>query len=197
MTNLGCYQVSIQADSTIRQTALLAPAREEDLPTDWEFSWRELWQKTDFDCQGIVKLVYSEQVWGLVRFGLYPYSEPPELVEPQFLEIEQLEAHPTSRGTSASRSVAPIGKWLIWYATRLSLRLCSGGSNDTPVFLVALLEAIDYYRDIIQMQDLGSTTIGPGEDGYAFKFSRAEAEAFCRRQESQWGVPTPFNPESS
>lgn len=167
------------------------------MPTDWEFSWRELWQNTDFDCQAIVKLVYSGQVCGLVRFGLYPYSEPPEFVEPQFLEIEQLEAHPKSRGTSANRLVEPIGKWLIWYATRFSLQHCSGGTEDSPVLLVALEEAVDYYRDIIQMQYLGPLVIAPGEDGYGFKFSRAGAEAFCRKQESKWGVPTPFRPESS
>lgn len=40
----------------------------------------------------------------------------------------------------------------------------------------------------LTMQYLGSTTIAPGEDGYAFQFSRTEAAAFLsRRQENQWG----------
>lgn len=139
-------------------------------------------------CQNIVKLVYEEQVWGLVRYGLYPYPGTP-----RFLEIEQLEANPASRGEAALRLIEPIGKWLIWYATQVGLQSCEGEANDTLIALESLESAFLYYRDIVQMQYLGPTTIAPGEDGYVFRFTRKEAAAFCRRQENQWGASTPLN----
>lgn len=107
MTRLGSYLVSVQTRETGQQTALLTSALFEDMPTDWTFDWPGLWQRTDISCQNIVKLVYQEQVWGLVRYGLYPYPGTP-----RFLEIEQLEANPTSRGEAAFRLIEPIGKWL-------------------------------------------------------------------------------------
>ncbi|MCL1472004.1 hypothetical protein [Argonema antarcticum] len=189
MTTLGSYRVSVQTRASGPQTALLTPARLEDMPTDWTFNWPGLWQLTDFDCQNIVKLVYSEQVWGLVRYGLYPYPGSSET-----LEIEHLETNPASRGQQTNRLIEPIGKWLIWYATQVGLQYCSGGLSDTPILLVSLEDAFTYYRDIVSMQYLGQTTIAPGEDGYVFSFSRTGATAFCLRQEREWGFPTPFNP---
>lgn len=188
MTRLGEYLVSVQTRDADQQTALLTPALMEDMPSEWTFDWPGLWQRTDISCQNIVKLVYEEQVWGLVRYGLYPYPGTP-----RFLEIEQLEANPTSRGETAFRLIEPIGKWLIWYATQVGLQSCEQVADDTLIFLVSFSAAVSYYRDIVQMQYFGPTTIAPGEDGYAFRFSRTEAAAFCRRQENQWGVPTPLN----
>jgi hypothetical protein len=190
MFKFSSYQVQIQDQADCRQYALLTPALQEDMPSDWSFDWAGLYRKTDFDCQNIVKLVYEGQLCGLVRYGLYiyPYTAPDS---PQFLEIEHLEASPASRTESNTRLIEPVGKWLIWYATKVALQYCSGGINDTPVLLTSLESAISYYRDIIQMQYLKQTAIAPGEDGYVFKFSRADATAFCKRQESQWGTPTP------
>lgn len=107
MTRLGSYLVSVQTRDAGQQTALLTSALSGDMPTDWIFDWPGLWQRTDISCQNIIKLVYEEQVWGLVRYGLYPYPGTP-----RFLEIEQLEANPTSRGETAFRLIEPIGKWL-------------------------------------------------------------------------------------
>ncbi len=183
MTNLGSFQVRVRTDTGTQQTALLTPATEEDMPTDWTFNWSLLWEVTDFDCQSIAKLIYDEQLWGLVRYGLYPYPGSPEV-----LEIEHLETNPISRGQVLERLIVPIGKWLIWYAVQVGLQCCSG--TDTLIVLVSLEDAVNYYRDVIQMQYLGFTTIAPGEDGYAFKFSRKEAKAFCYRQENEWGTPT-------
>lgn len=184
MTNIGSYRVRVLTQSAGEQEAVLSPATIDDMPSDWTFSWRELWQRTNFALQNIVKLVYEEQVWGLVRYTVFPYPGIPET-----LEIEHLEANPISRDQQANRLIEPIGKWLIWYATQVSLQFCSGGVSDTPVVLVSLDSAVDYYRDIIQMQYVRATNIAPGENGYVFKFSRDNAAAFCRRHESQWGVP--------
>lgn len=187
MTSIGSYLVPIRVLSTGMQTAVLTPATASDMPADWSCDWVSLWINTDFDCQNIVKLVYDNQLWGLVKYGLYPYPGSPET-----LEIENLETNPSNRGQLNIRLIEPVGKWLIWYATQVSLQYCSGGLNDTAIFLVSLESAIDYYRDIIEMQYIGATTIAPGEDGYAFKFSKSGATGFCQRVEAQWGVPAPL-----
>jgi len=131
------------------------------MPNNWSFAWSEFWQNTDFDCQNIIKLVYNDEVWGLVQYGLYPYPDPPK-----FIEVEHLEANPQSRGEIENRLIEPIGKWLIWYATKVGLRYCQGKEHDPLVVLVALEQAILYYRDKVQMEQLESITIAPGEDGY-------------------------------
>lgn len=189
MVGIGSYRVRVLTQAAGEQEAVISPARVDDMPNSWTFSWQELWQRTNFDLQNIVKLVYEQQVWGLIRYSVFPYPGSPET-----LEIEQLEANPVSRGQQANRLIEPIGKWLIWYATQVGLRYCSGGVSDTPVLLVSLDSAVDYYRDIIEMQYVGAINIAPGEDGYVFKFSTDNAAAFCQRQESQWGVPTPLDP---
>ncbi|MGB3205167.1 MAG: hypothetical protein WBB28_09280 [Crinalium sp.] len=189
MTIIGSYLVPIKVLEAGMQTAVLAPATKDDMPTDWSCDWDSLWINTDFECQNIVKLDYENQVWGLVRYGLYPYpGSPPEA--PKLLEIENIEANPFNRGQLSSRLVEPVGKWLIWYSTKVSLQYCSGELNDTAIYLVSLEPVIEYYRDTIKMQDIGAITIAPGEDGYAFEFSRAGATSFCQRLETEWGVPT-------
>lgn len=177
--------MKVRLQSAGEEFAVLTPANVEDMPNDWTFDWPGLWQRADFDCQSIVKLLYSGKVWGLVRYGLYPYPG-----SPKFLEIEQLEANPTSRGESTQRLLVPIGKWLIWYSTKVGLHYCSEAGNEPLIVLVSLPDAVAYYRDIVKMECVGSATIAPGEEGYAFRFSRTAADVFCQRQESKWGVPT-------
>ncbi|HAX84806.1 MAG TPA: hypothetical protein DCY91_00745, partial [Cyanobacteria bacterium UBA11370] len=120
----------------------------------------------------------------LFGMTIYPYPG-----SPKFLEIEQLETNPISRGQRTNRLIAPIGKWLIWYSTKVGLQYCSQAANESLIALVSLTGAVAYYRDVIQMEYLDTVTIAPGEDGYAFRFSRTAAAAFCQRHESEWGVP--------
>lgn len=75
----------------------------------------------------------------------------------------------------------------------MALRACSVQEEQTLVFLISLAEAVRYYRDRIQMEYLEPVTVAPGEDGYAFRFTRAAAQAFCRRQAAQWGDPSVSN----
>lgn len=188
MVDISSYKVQVLIQDRGNQEAIIAPATVDDMPTNWTFVWQELWQRTDFELQNIVKLVYEQQIWGLIRFTLFPYPGTPET-----LEIEHLETNPLNRSDLANRLIEPVGKWLTWYATKVSLQNCSGGVSDTFVVLVSLDTAVDYYREIIEMEYVGATTIAPGEDGYVFKFSRDNAAAFCRKHESLWGVPTPFD----
>lgn len=182
------YQVSIQVASD-NQTAVLTPASKEDMPVNWLFNWDNLYQETDFDCQNIIKVVYADQNFGLIRYGLYPYADG---TEPLYLEIEQIETNPACRFEINNRPIRPIGIWLIWYAVKLGLEKCVG----TPTGVVILLTAkdkdtlIEYYRDIVQMKYERSAVIAPGEDGHVFTFSRQQAEQFCTRHEKQWGIPT-------
>ena len=187
MTQIGSYLVPVRIQGAEIEKAIIAPATVDDLPYDWTCNWPELWKKTDFDLQNIVKLVYNQQLWGLVKYGLYPYPGQPEI-----LEIENLEANPISTGQQAKRLISPIGKWLIWYGVQVGLRNCSALVSNPLVVLIALDSAFDYYRDIIGMEYVGPMTIAPGEDGYAFKFNRENAVAFCTRQEREWGKATPF-----
>lgn len=184
MTIIGSYQVKVIIESSFEETALITSAQKKDMPKNWSFDWLSLWRNTNFDCQNIVKLVYQNKVWGLIRYGLYPYPG-----SPKFLEIEQLEANPMSRGEDTERFIEPIGKWLIWYATRVGLKFCHIKANEPLVVLVALDTALSYYNDKIEMEYLGPTTIAPGEDGYAFRFSKKAAIAFCKKQVSLRGVP--------
>ena len=188
LTTIGSYHVTVQVQSVEKHFALLSPAVADDMLANWTFNWPTLWQNTDFECQGITKLMYAERVWGLVRYGLYPYPG-----SPSYLEIEQLEANPISRGETAQRLIEPIGKWLIWYSTKVGLQYCPTEADEPLIVLAAIESAVSYYRDKVQMEYLGPITIAPGEDGYAFRFSRTAAAGFCQRHESQWGVPKLFN----
>ncbi len=152
------------------------------MPIDWSCNWLNFWKNTAFECQNIVKVVSEGKVWGLVQYGLYPHPG-----DPSFLEIEHIEAHPTSRGDVAERLIEPIGKWLIWYATKVGLEFCQTQADEPLVILQALDTAVSYYRDKVQMEYLGFARSTPGEDLYGFRFSRTAAAKFCQLHESQWG----------
>ncbi|HHP7229888.1 MAG TPA: hypothetical protein ACFCUY_03390 [Xenococcaceae cyanobacterium] len=188
---LNNYLVPIQTNSSETELALLAPAIESDMPVNWTCAWNNIWNKMDGDCQSIIKLVYQNQIWGLMRYGIYPYPG-----EPLFLEIEHLETNPTSIGQVANRVIKPIGKWLIWYAIQEALKLCNISDNDPLVILVSLEQAFKYYRDTIEMEYVGATTIAPGEDGYAFRFTKKQAIAYSQRHESQWGTVRIIDPRT-
>ncbi|AFZ55832.1 hypothetical protein H6G54_26945 [Anabaena cylindrica FACHB-243] len=187
MTSIGCYQVKVLIESSSEEIVFISSAIIDDLPTNWTCNWLNIWNETAFYCQNIVKLVYNGQVWGLVKYSLYPYFYP-ELAPPIFMEINNLEAHPTSRGDASARLIEPIGKWLVWYAIKVALEFCQAKAEEPLVILEAVDDAVSYYRDKVQMEYLGFSRSTPsGEDLYAFRFSRTAAEQFCQRQESEWG----------
>ena len=74
------YQVKVFDWSGMELNAYLEPVLEPDLPPrsspDWTFDWRGFWQNTDFECEAIIKLSCRGEIFGLVRFGLYPYPFP-------------------------------------------------------------------------------------------------------------------------
>ena len=122
----------------------------------------------------LLKLV----LWaGVISIARYKYLE--------IIHIETIQ--------SPSRSVNPVGLYLIWYAAKTSLDFdCTGNDSGSIVELDALESAIDYYRDKVMMEGQGWRTIVPGEEGYAFRFSQAQAIEFCTRIEQQYGVPSPI-----
>ncbi|NJS16206.1 MAG: hypothetical protein HC787_02885 [Nostocaceae cyanobacterium CSU_2_110] len=179
------YQIRIKTNTTEGKLGILTPASESDMPINWSCAWSNIWKKMDSDCQAIIKLGYQNQIWGLMRYGIYPYPGTAK-----FVEIEYLEANPISQGQRANRLVSPIGKWLIWYAIQAACSSCNISDNAPLLILVSVEKAFDYYRDIIEMEYVGATTLAPGEDGYAFRFTKKQAIAYSQKHEGQWGTGT-------
>ncbi|MFN4886921.1 MAG: hypothetical protein ACK47D_10005 [Pseudanabaena sp.] len=191
MITIGKYQVNIKTPLGIKN-GFIEEANLEDMPKKWDFNWLYIWTLTDFEVQKIVKLVYENKVYGLVRFSEF------EIENISVIEIEQLEAISTSRYGIDLRLVDPIGKWLIWYVAKIALENKNIKNSEPLIYLSAKLDAVDYYRDAINMEYIGNPYRSTGdEDGYAFKFTREQAESFCSNQERKWGKPTPFKPYSS
>ena len=192
MVSIGCYQVQVRTyvfgGKIGRKTAFLLPAKELDMPLNWDFVWKELFEKTRFDAEGLTKLVFQEKVFGLVRYSLYPCPE-----KPKYIFINQMEAIPNGSGLISERLVEPIGKWLLWYVIQVALSRCSKDVKDKGdnnlVVLEALDSAFDYYRDKIGMRHLGSSGGAPGEDVSIFAFSWDEAKVFCTEQTKKHGSP--------
>lgn len=197
--NIDNYYVEIETERLDKQLALLSPALRSDLPKKrkknpiegWDFDWDYLWLRTDFRAEDIIKLTYDRSLFGLVRYGLYTVPRQPN-PEIYFLEIEQLEANPLSRGQQQlKRLIKPIGKWLIWYCVKVALKY-GHQDNDKPLItLSSYPEAIDYYREVIGMELIGVTNSAPGEDLYGFRFQRQQAEEFIIKQELSYGLPRP------
>ena len=186
------YRVKVLGQQTRADLdAYLEPANEDDMPSltssGWIFDWKGFWTKTDFECEAIIKLSYQRKVLGLIRFGLYPYPFPTDNA-PDYLEILHLQCVSRDR-----RQVNPVGFWLIWYALKIGLKYCVGDDDGTLVRLDSVEEAIPYYRDKVKMEGLGWTDIAPGEQGYAFKFTKQGAEEFCGRLEQCYGFPDRLN----
>ncbi|HZG73173.1 MAG TPA: hypothetical protein VEY51_16680, partial [Chondromyces sp.] len=173
MYSIGVYEVPVTTMAKTSIRARLEPAREKDMPmlSKWNFEWRELWDRTNFEYQNIVKLSYENLVSGLIRYAVYLSEED----KPYLLEVLHLESI-----RKEERSVEPIGKWLLWYAVQTGLNFCTPDPSGTLISLDSVENAIPYYRDIIKMESLGWVTLAPGEDGYAFRFTLTEARNFCR-----------------
>lgn len=180
MVDIGAFFVPVRSKISPQSLAVVERAGTNDMPSNWSCSWTRFWERTDFDCERIIKLSFEDQLLGLLRYGLYPYPG-----SPVFLEVTNLETTPTNR------MAEPVGRWLLWYATQTALRFCSATDNQALVFLVSLSSAVRYYEEKVQMELLEPVTIAPGEDGYAFRFSRTAAQDFCRRHQQLWGLPIP------
>jgi hypothetical protein len=149
------------------------------------FDWLNFWSRRDPDCEAIVKLESDGKIQGLIHLAVYPY--PIENDKPEYLEIIALEAT-----RPPDRLVSPVGLYLVWYASKMSLKLgCAGNEDGSIVRLNSLESAIDYYRNQVRMEGKGWITLSPDEDGYAFTFSQAQAIDFCNRIEQQYGIPDP------
>jgi hypothetical protein len=166
--------------------AYLAEARENDIDEisslpDFKCSWTELWNRTDFDCEALAKLTYQDKIQGIIKFALYPYPPPSGI--PEFTEILNLESLPKK-----TRSINPVGLWLIWYAVKMCLEYgCSGDDNKSVLLLTSVESAIPYYRDHVKMEGLKWDTISPYEEGYAFRFSNSQAVEFLSEIKSRYG----------
>jgi hypothetical protein len=181
------YRVKVIDNLGIETAAYLEPAKIEDMPymssPDFTFAWGDFWQKSDFDCEAIIKISYEGKVLGLIRFGLYPYCFPGEYT-PEYIEVSHLQCISKKR-----RLVNPVGFWLLWYAAQIGFNYCVGETDDTLLILDSLKDAIPYYRDKVKMEELGWTDISPGEEGYAFRFTKERAKEFCTRIEREYGHP--------
>jgi hypothetical protein len=179
---VNTYQVKL---TNTNQVIYLSQAAQQDIVSasnTLDCDWLNFWSNLDTDCESIMKLECQGIVQGLIHIGLYPY--PPLDGKPEYLEIIALEAIQRPH-----RLVKPVGLYLIWYATKTSLSNCTGNKDKSIVELDSLESAIDYYRDQVRMEGRGWVTLGPYEDGYAFRFSREQAITFCNRIEQQYGIP--------
>lgn len=184
MYSLGDYDVNVtQVTDNISLMARLQPARKEDMPKSgqWQFEWQELWDRSDFEYQNIIKISCNGLLLGLIRYAVYVNQETDK---PYLLEVLHLESIPKDE-----RLVMPIGRWLIWYVIEVGLKYCIPDETGTLISLDSTEDAIPYYRDIIKMESLGWVSIAPGEDGYAFRFSITSARDFCNRQTRTYGNP--------
>jgi hypothetical protein len=181
---LHSYTVKVTDNVGIAQQAVLEPATETDMPTDWTCNWVNFWNRADFDCEAIIKLSSQGMLLGLVRFALYPYTGLGNAENFEYVEILHLEALPRKE-----RLLQPVGLWLIWYAVRIALDFCPGETDGILLRLDATKAAIPCYRDKVMMEGLGWTTIAPREEGYAFRFTKQEAAEFLERQQSVYGTP--------
>ncbi len=184
MYSIGVYIVSVRTMTQEPVEAIVEPATAEDMPDNWTFSWREIWSKTNFEYQKIIKLSSQGFILGLIRYAVYLSEDD----TPYLLEVLHLESMPRNR-----KLVEPIGKWLLWYAIQAGLEFCTPEENGALISLDSVEDAIPYYRDIIKMEPLGWVTIAPGEDGYAFQFTIAGARDFCERQTSTYACPRRIN----
>ena len=180
--NLPRYQVPVLDNQGKPLFAYIEESKQEDMPNrdlvNWTCDWKAFWADADFNYEAIIKLHYQGKVLGLVRTAFYPC----EVSNPEYAYISHIECLKSDK-----RLINPIGQWLIWYVIKISLKYCTGNEPQGLLTLDALEEAIPYYRDKVKMEAIGWANGAPGEDLYAFKFTKEEAEQFCRRLEGHYG----------
>lgn len=184
------YQVKLFTSSGVNIDAELEEASPEDMPSmglaECTFNWPKFWKDTNPECEAIIKLHFQGKIFGLIHFGAYPYPKNSEN-RSEYIYIDHLER------VNKEQNYSPICQWLIWYAVRIALQYCTGNDRDSIVELDSLEETIPYYQDKVMMEGLGWTTLAPGEEGYAFRFTREGAEEFCQRVEQEYGLPSPLD----
>lgn len=108
------YRVKVIDNLGTEKYAYLEPAQQSDIPSsnspDFTFAWHDFWQKSDFDCEAIIKFSYQGNILGLIRSGIYPYPFPSNT--PEYIEVLHLQCV-----SKEKRLVNPVGFWLLWYAT--------------------------------------------------------------------------------
>lgn len=195
MTEPASYLVPVKTTLGQVLTARIEPAKKDSLPTDWAFEWDYIWEITSFDCEAIIQLTVEGNLWGLIRYGLYPFPAQ----KPNFLWLHHLEAHPARRPpeeyayrrsppSPPNPYVDPVGRWLMWNICRTALDYCNH-EPDPLIVVEAKSNAVDYYRDVIGMTMVNTTVSSIGVDNYAFHFTRDQAEAFCLHHRTQYGDP--------
>jgi hypothetical protein len=182
---MDAYQINLLATNQIIFLSEVTREDIEAISSIFKFDWRYFLSRLDSDCEAIVKLESEGKIQGLIHFAFYPY--PPKDGKPEYVEIVALETTQLPY-----RTVQPIGYYLIWYATKMSLEFgCTENDDGSIVELYSLQPVIDYYRDKVKMEGRGSVTLSPSEDGYAFRFSKEQAIKFCTRIEQEYGTPSP------
>lgn len=180
-SQIPSFRVKVVDQAKVDRDAYLEPADESDMPANWTFDWKNFWKRADWYCEAFIKLSYKGEILGLVRFALYPAHTDSDF---EYLEILHLETVPRNK-----RTVNPVGFWLIWYACLIGIRCCSGQKDETLIRLDSVERSIPYYEDKVTMDPLGYSQLAPGEDGYAFRFTKEGAKSFCGRQTHIYGCP--------
>lgn len=197
--NFDCptYRVLVKTKESAPINGIVGPISKERLPTDWDFEWPYIWDRTDFSGQAIIALSVEGAVWGVVKFGLYPCGDTD--ISPEVMVVEQLEAHPSrnkNRSPFLSKPppspepyIDPVGRWLMWYACQIALDNCQPEEEKPLIVLDAAFDAVDYYIDIIGMKMTDDSVSSSGEDSYGFSFDTDEAEDFWAMQHVSFGKP--------
>jgi hypothetical protein len=182
------YQVTLEDQSGSIGQAELTEATQDDMPSlkrgECEFYWESFWEKADFQYQAIVKLTLNGKCLGLVHFSAFNDSvediEELKNKSPEYIFIDYLER------IDKQTSYKPVGLWLIWYVVNMALSLCTGDCHETLILLHSLSEAIPYYEKQVMMEGMNWVTLAPGEEGYAFRFTKQGAKQFCDRIQQRY-----------
>jgi hypothetical protein len=191
-------QVNVQREDGSFVQAVLDAAQEKDMYLEqWMFRWRETWDSIvthNHDFFGFTKLSVDGETLGLIKVGILPICtlSSPDM---KYLQIFILETIP-------SKTVRPVGKWLIWYACHLAGILCTGNDKGSIVEVHSAMHTAFYYNNRIGMEDLGYFQPPEGQEisrkFVTFGFNRQQAKNFCEQLQEQYGkprIPTDWEPK--
>jgi hypothetical protein len=194
LSYIGEWRVPVVHQKSQIDNAIVGPADAVDMSSSYfHFQWEQIWQKTCFGWEGIVKLIHEDNVLGLMQFALQPDQEPEDdqfipVKQPGFLEVVYLEACKDRE----ARLIDPIGKWLLWYAVQVAFRYCEGSSNGAILGLFSSSDACNFYQEKVKMERGGFSTSQQGIETTPFKFTKEGAEDFCEQLYNEYGNPVPI-----